>query len=68
MGIAFGMLNGVAFIGALIAPYVTGWIKDWSGSFAGGCYLAAAVQLAAVPVALAVGSHRSSRATSRSRS
>jgi len=62
MGIAFGVLNGVAFIGALIAPYVTGWIKDWSGSFAGGCYLAAAVQLAAVPVALAVGSRRSSRA------
>ncbi|MGH7357624.1 MAG: MFS transporter [Candidatus Rokuibacteriota bacterium] len=56
MGIAFGVLNGVAFIGALIAPYVTGWIKDWSGSFAGGCYLAALVQVAAVPVALAMGS------------
>jgi sugar phosphate permease len=59
MGIAFGVLNGVAFIGALIAPYVTGWIKDWSGSFAGGCYLAALVQVAAVPVALAMGSRRS---------
>ena len=58
MGIAFGVLNGVAFIGALIAPYVTGWIKDWSGSFAGGCYLAALVQVAAVPVALAMGSRR----------
>jgi MFS family permease len=56
MGIAFGVLNGVAFIGALAAPYVTGWIKDWSGSFAGGCYLAALVCIAAVPVALAVGS------------
>jgi MFS family permease len=56
MGIAFGVLNGVAFIGALAAPYVTGIIKDWSGSFAGGCYLAAIVGVAAVPVALAVGS------------
>jgi ACS family tartrate transporter-like MFS transporter len=58
MGIAFGLLNGVAFIGALVAPYVTGWIKDWSGSFAGGCYLAAVVCVVAVPVALAVGSPR----------
>jgi MFS family permease len=58
MGIAFGVLNGVAFIGALVAPYVTGWIKDWSGSFAGGCYLAAVVCVVAVPVALAVGSPR----------
>jgi MFS family permease len=56
MGIAFGVLNGVAFIGALVAPYVTGWIKDWSGSFAGGCYLSAVVCVVAVPVALAVGS------------
>jgi MFS family permease len=66
MGIAFGVLNGVAFIGALIAPYVTGWIKDWSGSFAGGCYLAAFVQLAAVPVALAIGYRRSSGSAARS--
>jgi MFS family permease len=58
MGIAFGVLNGVAFIGALVAPYVTGWIKDWSGSFAGGCYLSAVVCVVAVPVALAVGSPR----------
>ena len=56
MGIAFGVLNGVAFIGALVAPYVTGWIKDWSGSFAGGCYVAALLGIVAVPVALAVGS------------
>jgi MFS family permease len=58
MGIAFGLLNGVAFIGALVGPYVTGWIRDWSGSFAGGCYLAAAIGIAAVPVALAVRSPR----------
>jgi MFS family permease len=54
MGIAFGVLNGVAFVSSLVAPYVTGWIKDWSGSFAGGLYLAALLQVVAVPVALGV--------------
>jgi ACS family tartrate transporter-like MFS transporter len=67
MGIAFGVLNGVAFIGALIAPYVTGWIKDWSGSFAGGCYLAALVQVVAVPLALAIGSRGPGGSSSRAR-
>jgi MFS family permease len=63
MGVAFGLLNSVAFSASLVAPFVTGWIKDWSGSFAGGCYLAAVVGVAAVPVALAVGSPRSERPT-----
>lgn len=54
MGIAFGLLNALSFIASLLAPYVTGWIKDWTGSFAGGCYLAALVGLAGVPVAMAV--------------
>jgi hypothetical protein len=52
-------VNSVAFTSSLVAPYVTGWIKDWSGSFAGGCYLAALIRVAAVPVARAVGSPRS---------
>jgi ACS family tartrate transporter-like MFS transporter len=68
MGIAFGVLNGVAFIGAIVAPYVTGWIRDWSGSFAGGCYLAAVLQIVAVPVTLAVGSPGSERPRTRSAS
>ncbi len=54
MGIAFGLLNAVSFIASLLAPYVTGWIKDGTGSFAGGCYLAALVGLAGAPVAMAV--------------
>jgi MFS family permease len=54
MGIAFGVLNAVSFIASLLAPFLTGWIKDASGSFAWGCYLAAGVGAAAVPVALAV--------------
>jgi len=55
MGIAFGALNAVAFLASLLAPAVTGWIKDWSGSFAGGCYVAALLGLAAAPVAWTVG-------------
>jgi MFS family permease len=68
MGVAFGVLNSVAFVASLVAPYVTGWIKDWSGSFAGGCYLAALVGIAAVPVALAVGSPRPERPLANARS
>lgn len=42
-GTSFGMNNTVNFLGSLIAPIATGWIKDVSGSFAGACYLAAAI-------------------------
>jgi MFS family permease len=42
-GTSFGMTNAVNFLGSLIAPPLTGWIKDTTGSFAGGCYLAAVV-------------------------
>lgn len=54
MGIAFGLLNAVSFMASLLAPFVTGWIKDWTGSFAWACYLAAFVGLLGVPSALAV--------------
>jgi len=54
MGLAYGLLNAICFVSSLVTPYLTGWIKDWTGSFAGGCYLAAAVGLAGVPLALAV--------------
>ena len=54
MGIAYGLLNAICFVASLVAPYATGWIKDWTGSFAGGCYLAAAIGLAGAPLALAV--------------
>jgi MFS family permease len=54
MGIAFGVLNAVAFLASLLAPAVTGWLKDWSGSFAGACYLAAGVGVLGIPVALAI--------------
>lgn len=54
MGVAFGLLNATSFTASLVAPYVTGWIKDATGSFAWGCYLAAAVGVLGVPVAMAV--------------
>ena len=52
LGIAFGFLNAVSFLSSLLVPYVTGWIKDATGSFAAAFYLAAVVGLAGVPVAL----------------
>jgi ACS family D-galactonate transporter-like MFS transporter len=54
MGVAFGFLNAISFVSAVLTPYVNGWIKDWTGSFAWGCYVAAVIALAGVPVALAV--------------
>jgi MFS family permease len=44
-GTSFGMYNTINFVGSLIAPIATGWIKDVSGSFAGACYVAAAIGL-----------------------
>jgi sugar phosphate permease len=54
MGFAFGLFNAICFGASLVAPYVTGFIRDGTGSFAGGCYFAAALALVAVPVTLAV--------------
>jgi len=45
-GTSFGLNNTINFIGSLLAPIATGWIKDVSGSFAWGCYLAAAIGIA----------------------
>ncbi|MFQ5828521.1 MAG: hypothetical protein ACE5JD_05120 [Candidatus Methylomirabilia bacterium] len=41
LGTAFGFTNTLWFIGALLGPVLTGWIKDVTGSFAWGFYLAA---------------------------
>lgn len=53
-GTSFGMNNTMNFIGSLIAPIATGWIKDVSGSFAGACYLAAAMGIAGATAILLV--------------
>jgi len=37
-GTVYGLTNGINFIGAIVAPWLTGWIKDLTGSFAWGAY------------------------------
>jgi len=44
-GSCYGLTNSINFIGSLIAPPLTGWIKDVTSSFEGGCYLTVVVIL-----------------------
>ena len=53
LGTAFGLMNTVCFIGSVVGPFLTGWIKDVTGSFAWGCYGAAAVAGLGAVVAMA---------------
>lgn len=39
VGTTFGLANFIGFMSAWIAPYITGWLKDTTGSFSGGLYL-----------------------------
>ena len=41
LGTAYGLTNTIHFLGSLIAPWVTGWVKDVTASFSWGLYLAA---------------------------
>lgn len=41
LGTAYGLTNTIHFTGSLIAPWMTGWIKDVTASFSWGLYLAA---------------------------
>ncbi|MBI4589471.1 MAG: MFS transporter [Candidatus Rokubacteria bacterium] len=52
LGTAFGLYNTVCFLGAVVGPHLTGWIKDVTGSFAWGCYGAAVVAGVGAGVAL----------------
>ncbi len=38
-GTALGFLNLITYIGSMLASWITGWIRDLSGSFAAGIYL-----------------------------
>lgn len=42
LGTAYGLTNTIHFIGSLLGPWLTGWIRDVTGSFAWGGYLAGA--------------------------
>lgn len=35
----FGLLNAISFISSLIAPPITGFVRDVTGSFAWGFYI-----------------------------
>jgi len=41
LGTVFGFTNSIHFIGGLLAPWLTGWIKDVTNSFASACFGAA---------------------------
>jgi len=41
LGTAYGLTNTIHFLGSLIAPWMTGWVKDVTTSFSWGLYLAA---------------------------
>jgi sugar phosphate permease len=45
-GTCYGLTNSINFIGAIIAPTLTGWVRDVTDSFEWGCYLSAILILA----------------------
>jgi len=54
LGTAFGFSNSISFVGAIVGPTATGWVRDLTGSFSAGCLLAAALALIGVVLALAI--------------
>lgn len=38
--VGIALITCVGLVGSFVAPIVTGWLKDWSGSYAGGMYIA----------------------------
>jgi len=41
LGTTYGLTNTIHFLGSLLAPWLTGWVKDTTASFSWGLYLAA---------------------------
>lgn len=41
LGTTYGFTNTIHFLGSIIAPWATGWIKDVTASFSWGLYLSA---------------------------
>lgn len=54
LGTAFGLLNTICFVGALLGPVFTGWIKDITGSFVWAAYVAACAAGLGAMIALAL--------------
>jgi MFS family permease len=54
LGTAFGFSNSISFVGAIVGPTATGWVRDLTGSFSAGCVLAAALALTGAALTFAV--------------
>lgn len=54
VGTTFGLANFIGFFGAWIAPALTGWIKDYTGSFSVGLYLSGILLVVGAVIILAV--------------
>jgi len=54
LGTAFGFSNSISFLGAIVGPIATGWVRDLTGSFSAGCVLASTLALAGVALAIAL--------------
>jgi MFS family permease len=54
LGTAFGFSNSISFVGAVVGPIATGWVRDLTGSFSAGCVLAALLAAAGVVLAVAL--------------
>jgi MFS family permease len=54
LGTAFGFSNSISFVGAIVGPIATGWVRDITGSFRAGCGLAALLASAGVVLAVAL--------------
>jgi hypothetical protein len=54
VGTIFGVANFIAFLSAWVAPGLTGWLKDVTGSFAAGLYLSGALLIAGTVLILGV--------------
>ncbi|MBI3977958.1 MAG: MFS transporter [Chloroflexi bacterium] len=54
LGLTFGAGNSICFLGSLVAPPLTGWLRDTTGSFAAGFYVSGALLVLGGVLAMAV--------------
>jgi MFS family permease len=54
-GTIFGLMNAIHFTGAILAPWLTGRLRDATGSFAPGAYSATALLLLAAVLMASIG-------------
>jgi len=54
-GTAFGLMNSVHFLGAILAPWLVGYLRDLTHSFAWGGYSAALLLLLSGPLIASIG-------------